>query len=667
MGSLFLEGEEASSFVAAGQAKRLWQARRTFATAAGARRSGLKCPLGTGSQRFSQSLLLLLLQGASPREAAMGPPRKLWLGVLVCWGTLRLLEANEDARLFDTLFANYDKSRRPVRQAEEVVEVSIKLTLTNLISLNEKEETLTTNVWITQEWHDYRLDYASEDFGGVSALQVPADQVWLPDIVLENNIDGQFEVAYFSNVLIYPGGYMYWLPPAIFRSTCSIAVTFFPFDWQNCSLVFRSQTYNADEVQLTFGLDDDGNPLQAVHIDPEAFTENGERAIQSNRPRPKKVLAAGIEGPPATQRCTSSPSSSLAASLHHQHHHPLRAHLLPGVPRLLPARRGGSPLGEGGGADSVGWGLRKCTASIPVLLAQTVFLFLIAQKVPGTRRSACPPLAKPACPKNLWEKCSEVFLEVLPRYLGSTLEPAGEDPWDAPQARRRSSFGIMLKAEEYILKKPRSELLFERQGQRHGLQRGPGCRMTREEGAENGASFQSFADLPHRPLLVELTVEEGQRLKVIYGSCAGFHAIDVDSGNTYDIYIPVHIQSQISPHAIIFLPNTEGMEMLLCYEDEGVYVNTYGRIIKDVVLQWGEMPTSVAYICSNQIMGWGEKAIEIRSVETGHLDGVFMHKRAQRLKFLCERNDKVFFASVRSGGSSQVYFMTLNRNCIMNW
>uniref|UniRef100_A0A7N6A2M8 non-specific serine/threonine protein kinase n=1 Tax=Anabas testudineus TaxID=64144 RepID=A0A7N6A2M8_ANATE len=180
-------------------------------------------------------------------------------------------------------------------------------------------------------------------------------------------------------------------------------------------------------------------------------------------------------------------------------------------------------------------------------------------------------------------------------------------------------------------------------------------------------AFKSFADLPHRPVLVDLTVEEGQRLKVIYGSCAGFHAIDVDSGNNYDIYIPVHIQSHVTPHAIVFLPSSDGMEMLLCYEDEGVYVNTYGRIIKDVVLQWGEMPTSVAHICSNQIMGWGEKAIEIRSVETGHLDGVFMHKRAQRLKFLCERNDKVFFASVRSGGSSQVYFMTLNRNCIMNW
>ncbi|XP_051984080.1 traf2 and NCK-interacting protein kinase-like isoform X8 [Xyrauchen texanus] len=180
-------------------------------------------------------------------------------------------------------------------------------------------------------------------------------------------------------------------------------------------------------------------------------------------------------------------------------------------------------------------------------------------------------------------------------------------------------------------------------------------------------AFKSFTELHHKPQLVDLTVEEGQRLKVIYGSSVGFHVIDVDSGNPYDIYIPSHIQSSVTPHAIVVLPKTDGMEMLLCYEDEGVYVNTYGRITKDVVLQWGEMPTSVAYIHSNQIMGWGEKAIEIRSVETGHLDGVFMHKRAQRLKFLCERNDKVFFASVRSGGSSQVFFMTLNRNSLMNW
>ncbi|XP_073796527.1 TRAF2 and NCK interacting kinase b isoform X14 [Danio rerio] len=53
-------------------------------------------------------------------------------------------------------------------------------------------------------------------------------------------------------------------------------------------------------------------------------------------------------------------------------------------------------------------------------------------------------------------------------------------------------------------------------------------------------AFKSFTDLQHKPLLVDLTVEEGQRLKVIYGSSVGFHVIDVDSGNPYDIYIPSH-------------------------------------------------------------------------------------------------------------------------------
>lgn len=58
-----------------------------------------------------------------------------------------------------------------------------------------------------------------------------------------------------------------------------------------------------------------------------------------------------------------------------------------------------------------------------------------------------------------------------------------------------------------------------------------------------GCFLKSFADLQHKPLLVDLTVEEGQRLKVIFGSHTGFHVIDVDSGNSYDIYIPSHVST----------------------------------------------------------------------------------------------------------------------------
>lgn len=199
-------------------------------------------------------------------------------------------------------------------------------------------------------------------------------------------------------------------------------------------------------------------------------------------------------------------------------------------------------------------------------------------------------------------------------------------------------------------------------------------------------AFKSFTDLANKPQIVDLLVEEGQRLKVVYGSNCGFHAIDVDTTSNYDLYIPSHFrgntdttqhtgvtffinqtQLPITPHTIVVLPNTNQMQLLLCYDNEGVYVDTSGRVTKNVILQWGELPTSVAYISTGQVMGWGNKAIEIRAAETGHLDGVFMHKKAQKLKFLCERNDKVFFSSMRSGSSCQIYFMTLSKPGLANW
>jgi TRAF2/NCK-interacting kinase len=58
-------------------------------------------------------------------------------------------------------------------------------------------------------------------------------------------------------------------------------------------------------------------------------------------------------------------------------------------------------------------------------------------------------------------------------------------------------------------------------------------------------AFKAFSDLLYKPLLVDLTVEEGSRLKVIYGSAQGFHAIDLDSATVYDLYNPKHVSSSI--------------------------------------------------------------------------------------------------------------------------
>ncbi|CAG2115359.1 unnamed protein product, partial [Medioppia subpectinata] len=99
-------------------------------------------------------------------------------------------------------------------------------------------------------WDDYQLKWDEADYGGISVLRLPPDKVWKPDIVLFNNADGNYEVRYKSNVLIYPSGQLMWVPPAIYQSSCQIDVTYFPFDQQKCVMKFGSWTFNGDQVSL---------------------------------------------------------------------------------------------------------------------------------------------------------------------------------------------------------------------------------------------------------------------------------------------------------------------------------------------------------------------------------------------------------------------------------
>lgn len=85
---------------------------------------------------------------------------------------------------------------------------------------------------------------------------------------------------------------------------------------------------------------------------------------------------------------------------------------------------------------------------------------------------------------------------------------------------------------------------------------------------KNSFSFlQSFGQLTHQPVIVDLTVEENARLKVLYGSHEGFHAIDLDSASIYDVYVP-QVQGRITPHCVVILPNSNGMQLLLCYDSK---------------------------------------------------------------------------------------------------
>lgn len=37
-----------------------------------------------------------------------------------------------------------------------------------------------------QEWSDYKLKWDPSEYGGIESINVPAEQIWIPDIVLYN-------------------------------------------------------------------------------------------------------------------------------------------------------------------------------------------------------------------------------------------------------------------------------------------------------------------------------------------------------------------------------------------------------------------------------------------------------------------------------------------------
>ncbi|XP_068593587.1 acetylcholine receptor subunit gamma [Cebidichthys violaceus] len=465
-------------------------------------------------------LVIFVSDSAAQTDTLMDSP-SLLLKVFMISATASA--TNLEGDLFKDLMKGYNKNIRPTDNSGDVTQVDIKMTLTNLISLNEKEEALTTSVWIEMQWCDYRLRWdqppRSALYGSItSELRVPSKSIWLPDVILENNVDGQFEVALYCNALVSPDGCVYWLPPAIYRSACAITVNYFPFDWQNCTMVFRSQTYSANEIKLVLK-EEENRTLEWVDIDPEAFTENGEWAIK-HRPAKKLintlytkdelehqevVFFLIIQRKPLFYVINIIAPCVLFSSLGL-------------LVYFLPAKAGG----------------QKCTMSIATLLGQTVFLFLIAKKVPETSR-AVPLIGKYLMfvmsvttmvvmncvivlnvslrtPNThiMTDKVRKVLLNILPRLLGMQMRPwtpngdnadTGNGDALAPDRtgvfpvprRRRSSMTLITKAEEYATKTARSELMFARLKERNGLMKSVLEKLN--DGLEGGTAEQLSASL----------------------------------------------------------------------------------------------------------------------------------------------------------------------------
>uniref|UniRef100_A0A7N6BB04 Cholinergic receptor, nicotinic, beta 5a n=1 Tax=Anabas testudineus TaxID=64144 RepID=A0A7N6BB04_ANATE len=181
---------------------------------------------------------------------------------------------NAEERLVNYLLGpeRYNKLIRPAVNKSQQVTISIQVSLSQLISVNEREQIMTTNLWLFQEWNDYRLRWDPDKYNGIKKLRIPSKHIWLPDIVLYNNADGVYEVSFYCNAVVSNTGDIFWLPPAIYKSACAIEVQNFPFDQQNCTLKFRSWTYDHTEIDLI---------LTSDFASRDDFTPSGEWDIVS--------------------------------------------------------------------------------------------------------------------------------------------------------------------------------------------------------------------------------------------------------------------------------------------------------------------------------------------------------------------------------------------------
>ncbi|XP_060148627.1 nik-related protein kinase isoform X1 [Globicephala melas] len=178
---------------------------------------------------------------------------------------------------------------------------------------------------------------------------------------------------------------------------------------------------------------------------------------------------------------------------------------------------------------------------------------------------------------------------------------------------------------------------------------------------DESTAIKVFPTLGHKPVTVDLAIGSEKRLKIFFSSADGYHIIDAESEVMSDVTLPNNPLEIIIPQNIIILPDSLGIGMMLTFNAEALSMEANEQLFKKILEVWKDIPSSVAYECSQRATGWGQKAIEVRSLQSRVLESELKRRSIKKLRFLCTRGDKLFFTSILRNRHSRVYFMTLGK------
>ncbi|XP_078583571.1 neuronal acetylcholine receptor subunit alpha-10-like [Branchiostoma floridae x Branchiostoma japonicum] len=151
------------------------------------------------------------------------------------------------------LVGNYDSSVRSVRNARQATEVKVDVALRQVLRLSERDQILTTVLWVRLLWTDEFLRWYPEEHGGQSVIRIPCKDIWLPDIYLYNNADeiSTGKLGHLTDVIVQSNGLVEWPQPLTAKTSCDINTRFFPFDHQQCELLLGSWSYDGTQINFT--------------------------------------------------------------------------------------------------------------------------------------------------------------------------------------------------------------------------------------------------------------------------------------------------------------------------------------------------------------------------------------------------------------------------------
>ncbi|XP_062591729.1 neuronal acetylcholine receptor subunit alpha-10-like [Saccostrea cucullata] len=136
--------------------------------------------------------------------------------------------------------------------SRNAVNVKIDVGLREIVDLSEKYETIKLKIWVRLSWNDCKLMWNSSEFGGISKLGVPYDKLWIPDVTLYEGIDdiaNMPDMKQYRALVSNTGDIQYQFPSTI-HMACGMNISMFPYDHQMCTLTFGSWIHSNSEIEM---------------------------------------------------------------------------------------------------------------------------------------------------------------------------------------------------------------------------------------------------------------------------------------------------------------------------------------------------------------------------------------------------------------------------------